>query len=121
MSLAQSITDTQITLSDEAYQLLLKQYSPGYLDPGSGPGTELSNLLARFGIKPKQGCKCRTYQKLMNIWGCDGCEQNIDTILGWLREEAAARRLPYLDMAGRLLVRRAIANARRESSRASES
>ena len=42
------------------------------------------------------------------------CEQNIDEIVGWLREEATKRGLPFLDMAGRLLVKRAIRNARQK-------
>ena len=43
------------------------------------------------------------------------CEANLDTIVGWLREQAEARGLPFLDVAGRMLVRRAIANARRNA------
>jgi hypothetical protein len=40
------------------------------------------------------------------------CEDNLDTIVGWLREQAHSRGLPFVDMAGRMLVRRAIRNAR---------
>lgn len=53
--------------------------------------------------------------------GCDWAEANIGEIVGWLRESAAERGLPFLDVAGRVLVRRAIANARRkEQARAKE-
>jgi hypothetical protein len=52
----------------------------------------------------------------MDIRGCDWCDQNIDTIVGWLQEEAQKRRLPFVDAAGRMLVRRAIANARRQDN-----
>ena len=48
--------------------------------------------------------------------GCDWCQANIDEIVGWLRESAAERGLPFVDAAGRLLVRRAIANARRKEA-----
>jgi hypothetical protein len=48
--------------------------------------------------------------------GCDWCEANIDTIVGWLREEATKRKLPFVDIAGRLLVKRAIRNARKAAS-----
>lgn len=51
----------------------------------------------------------------MNAKGCDWCEAHMDEIVGWLREEAAKRGLPFLDAAGRLLVRRAIRNARRRA------
>jgi len=49
----------------------------------------------------------------MDERGIEWCEQNIDEIVGWLREEAHKRGLPFVDMAGRMLVRRAIRNARR--------
>jgi hypothetical protein len=45
--------------------------------------------------------------------GSDWCEENIDTIVGWLAEEAASRGLPFLNAVGRLLVKRAIHNARK--------
>jgi hypothetical protein len=52
----------------------------------------------------------------MNAWGADESEKRIDEIVGWLREEATKRKLPFIDAAGRLLVRRAIANAKRKST-----
>ena len=81
--------------------------------PNAGPGTELKKLLSRIGIKPKAGCKCLARAVEMDIRGCEWCESNIDTIVGWLLEEATKRGLPFLDAAGRLLVHRAIASARR--------
>jgi hypothetical protein len=53
----------------------------------------------------------------MDAHGCDWCESNIAVITGWLREEASKRGLPFLDVAARLLVRRAIANARKAEAR----
>ena len=50
----------------------------------------------------------------MDANGCDWCEANIEEIVGWLRESAAERGLPFVDIAGRVLVRRAIHNARRK-------
>jgi hypothetical protein len=49
----------------------------------------------------------------MDRRGCDWCAANIDSIVAWLREEATKRKLPFLDIAGRVLVRRAIKNARK--------
>jgi hypothetical protein len=84
--------------------------------PANGPGTELKKLLAKVGITATPDCACNARAAEMDRreqetpgW----CEANLDTIVGWLREQAAARGLPFLDVAGRLLVRRAIANARR--------
>ena len=85
---------------------------------GHGPGTELSRLLKRFGIEPTPTCQCRAKAREMDAWGPDECEkpERIEEVLGVMREEAKARGLPFLDAAGRMLIRRAIANARRASS-----
>jgi len=84
-----------------------------------GPGTELKSLLKKVGINASPNCSCNARARKMNEmeqkepgW----CEAHIDEIVGWLREEATKRKLPFIDAAGRLLVRRAIANARRKSN-----
>jgi hypothetical protein len=90
--------------------------------PTDGPGTELSKLLKRFGIEPTPTCKCRAKAAQMNAWGCDECSkpERIDEVVAVMREEAKARGLPFVDMAGRVLVRRAISNARKEAARATQ-
>jgi hypothetical protein len=80
-----------------------------------GPGTELKKLLAKVGITATPDCACNARAAEMDRQGVEWCEANIDTIVGWLREQAEARGLPFLDMAGRMLVRRAISNARRNA------
>lgn len=110
---ATTVNAKWVIMSDEAYDALFREFSPLYTDPGFGPGTELKKLLAAVGIVPDANCQCNKRAKLMNIWGCDECERRLDEIVGWLREEAAARGLPFVDAAGRVLVRKAIANARR--------
>jgi len=82
-----------------------------------GPGTELSKLLKRIGINPTPACQCLAMQQQMDQWGCDECSkpERIDEVVAVMGAEAAARGLPFLDLAGRLLVRRAIANARRNA------
>lgn len=84
----------------------------------AGPGTELSKLLKRFGIEPTPTCQCRAKARQMDAWGPDECEkpERIEEVLGVMREEAKARGLPFLDVAGRMLIRRAIRNARRAAS-----
>ena len=83
--------------------------------PTHGPGTELSKLLKRVGIEPTPTCQCRAKQQEMDQWGPDECSkpERIDEVVKVMREEAAARGLPFLDAAGRFLVRRAIKNARK--------
>jgi hypothetical protein len=53
----------------------------------------------------------------MDEWGCDECSkpERIEEVVAVMRAEAEARGLPFLDIAGRLLVRRAISNARRNA------
>jgi hypothetical protein len=83
--------------------------------PTSGPGTELSKLLKRFGIEPTPTCACRAKAAEMDAWGPDECErpERIAEVVAVMRAEAEARGLPFLDAAGRMLVRRAIHNARK--------
>ena len=81
--------------------------------PTHGPGTELKKLLSRVGITASPDCSCNARARLMDERGIEWCEANIDEIVGWLREEASKRGLPFVDMAGRMLVKRAIRNARK--------
>jgi len=85
--------------------------------PTSGPGTVLSKLLKRFGVNPTPTCQCRAKAQQMDQWGCDEASkpERIDEVVAVMRAEAEARGLPFLDAVGRLLVRRAISNARRNA------
>jgi len=83
-----------------------------------GPGAELKKLLSRIGITATPNCACNARAAAMDInearepgW----CEAHLEEIVGWLREEAQKRGLPFVDMAGRLLVRRAIKDAKRNA------
>ena len=80
----------------------------------SGPGTELMQILHRIGFRVTPGCQCRQRAETMDQQGCDWCDANINTIVGWLREEATKRGLPFIDAAAAILVRRAIHLARRK-------
>ena len=83
----------------------------------------MSKLLKRFGIEPTPTCKCRAKAAEMDAWGCDEATkpERIREVVAVMREEANARGLPFLDAAGRVLVRRAITNARKaEAARAKE-
>jgi len=80
-----------------------------------GPGTELKKLLAGWPlyIKSTPTCSCNARARKMDEeeardpgW----CAAHLDEIVGWLREEANKRGLPFLDSAGKLLVKKAIKN-----------
>jgi hypothetical protein len=82
--------------------------------PG-GAGTELKKLLGKIGIKASPSCSCNKRAIVMDNNGIEWCENNIDTIIGWLKEEATKRKLPFIDMAGRMLVKKAISNAKKNA------
>jgi len=54
----------------------------------------------------------------MDAWGPDECEkpERQDYILAAMRENAEKRGLPFLDVAGRMLVRRAIKSAKKAAA-----
>lgn len=81
-------------------------------DP-NGPGTVLSKMIKSLGIVMSDSCSCRRHAIEMNTKGNDWCEQNIDTVVSWLREEANRRGLPFVDMVGKLMVNRAIKKSRK--------
>ena len=74
----------------------------------NGPGTILSKMLSKIGIKSTPNCSCRRRAMEMNTRGPEWCSENIDMIVGWLREEPEKRKLPFVDFAGRLLIQRAV-------------
>ncbi len=84
--------------------------------PTTGPGTELKNMLAAWGIHAKKGggCKCRDMEVKMNRWGSD-CTKHMDAIVDHLQAEAKKRGLPFVRRAGEMLVKRAINRFEKES------
>lgn len=80
---------------------------------GEKPGTELHRLLSRLWLNEAKGCGCRSHAAQMDRRGCRWCEANMDTIIGWMRKAAKKRGLPFLDAGARVLIRRAIRNARK--------
>ena len=52
----------------------------------------------------------------MDRQGCEWVAANVDTVVGWLREEAQRRGLPFIDAAGKMLVREALRRARKDAA-----
>lgn len=67
----------------------------------SGPGTTLASILRWFSTST---CDCKKYAQIMDAWGPDVCLEKIETILGWLKESARERNLPYVDFVMRAVV-----------------
>lgn len=78
-----------------------------------GPGTILSQMLSTIGITSSPTCKCKQRAIEMNEKGNDWCEQNVDTILEWMKEESVKRGIPFVQIAARAMVNRAIAKSRK--------
>jgi len=114
--ISQNGDEWTIDVDHPAYPRVSRLPEPVAL-PTSGPGTELSRLLKRLGIEPTPTCSCRAKAAQMDAWGPDECErpERIAEVVAVMRAEAEARGLPFLDLAGRVLVRRAIQNARRNA------
>lgn len=102
-----------------AYPATQKPVSPDDLDaepvaeesdPG-GPGTELKSLLGRIGITSTENCACNAKAAVMDFHGPRWCRDNISMLVGWLREEAENRGLPFFDWAAHQLILVAIRRA----------
>ena len=105
-------TDTHVFIPRDDYDRLRQKYG----GPPPGPGTELKALLKTIGIVAKPNCSCNKRAKVMDEKGCDWCEEHLDEIDGWLAEEAGKRKLPYLSLAGKTLIRLAIRRARKKGN-----
>lgn len=77
----------------------------------TGPGTELKKVLGKLGISERPGCKCNSRAREMDHRGLDWCRNNVEMIVDWLREEAQAQGLPFVELGARMLVRYAIRRA----------
>ena len=78
-----------------------------------GPGTQLSKMIKSLGIHMSDSCSCRRHALEMNSKGNDWCEQNIDTVVGYLEQEAKNRGLPFVKMVGKVMVNRAVKKSRK--------
>ena len=83
-----------------------------------GPGTELENAIKTIEkyvpwLVPKDRCAgCKLLKHQMNKWGPDGCERRIKRILAKMRANAAENGIPFVEIAAKGLVIKAIQSAR---------
>jgi hypothetical protein len=102
-----------LILGDDPSSYLRSLYPKTLEENPNHPGTILSKMIKSVGIQMTDSCSCKRHAIEMNKSGNDWCEANIDTIVGWLREEAKRRNLPFIDAIGKLLVMRAIKKSRK--------
>lgn len=101
--------DVTVLLRDDPEQFKVKHLH-------TGPGTELKKLLEKFGIHSKANCSCNKRAQYMDYAGNDWVEENMDTVVSWLEEEAKKRKLPFFKAAGKILVKKAIANSKKKQA-----
>lgn len=100
-------------LGDDPSKTIRSLYPKTLEEYPNHPGTVLSRMIKSVGIQMTDSCSCKRHALEMNDKGNDWCEQNVDTIVGWLREEASRRKLPFIDAIGKLMVNRAIKKSRK--------
>lgn len=102
-----------IDIPDDVYDALAAKYSGK--QAGKGPGTVLHRLLESIGIKALPSCPCLKRKAIMDSWGWDECQrpERIDEIVGWMREEAALRGLPFVESMVRLALVAGLASGAR--------
>lgn len=95
--------------------LTLRRLFPKTLEEHpNGPGTILASMFSSLGIKSSPTCSCRRHAIEMNEKGNDWCEQNLAVILGWLKDESAKRKIPFVESLASLVVKRAIRLSRQK-------
>jgi hypothetical protein len=100
-------------IKDDTQQKLQSKFPRTLEQDPNGPGTILSNMISTMGIKSSPTCSCRRHAIEMNTNGPEWCEQNMSTILSWLREESQKRSLPYIESVASMVVKRAIRTSKR--------
>lgn len=77
----------------------------------------MKNMLAGwpFYVTASSDCSCNRVAAAMDAWGPDECEkpERMAYIVAAMRENAERMGMPFVELAAKMLVRRAIKNARR--------
>ena len=102
-----------MVLGDDIETTINNQFPKTLEQDPDRPGSILTSMIKTIGIKSSSNCSCRRHALEMNEKGPDWCEQNIDTILSWLKEESQKRKLPYVEFVAKSMVQRAIYKSRK--------
>lgn len=110
---AQAESALKARLGENIQETLQNMYPRTLEQDPNGPGSILTGMIKTLGISSSSTCSCRRHALEMNDKGPDWCEQNMETILSWLRDEAKKRGLPFVDMVGKAMIQRAINRSRK--------
>lgn len=121
MLAAGTVEGDYVQIPDTTYDKLFLKYV-GFIRP-CGPGCQLKRILAAWGFNAQPGCKCEAHAAVMDDWGPDECvkPERLAEILGWLKEEAGVRGMPFIPAVASVGVRRAISLARKNAKAVAES
>lgn len=73
-----------------------------------GPGSILKEDLAAWGFKERENCNCGQYARMMDLNGPQWCLDQMDKILGWMKQSAHQRKLPFSRLVGKKFVKDAV-------------
>ena len=99
--------------NDDIQSFLQHQFPRTLEDDPYGPGSILASMFSMIGIKSTPTCSCRKHALEMNKNGIEWCEENIPTILGWLKEECNKRKIPYVETVAKMMVNKSISKAKK--------
>jgi hypothetical protein len=102
-----------VVLGDDPASYLRSRFPKTLEENPNGPGSILTNMIKSIGIKSSSSCSCRRHALEMNDNGPEWCEQNLDTIVSWLKDESKKRGLPFIEAVGKMMVNRAIAKSKK--------
>jgi hypothetical protein len=111
LSFAEKIEDDIVYMLEKNYVSLVAKYRIRKVSGGKstgGVGSTLKSLLKKIGITATPNCSCNRRAAEMDKLGPQWCRDNIDAIVGWLKEEAVKRNLPFVEFAAKKLVQLAI-------------
>ena len=101
------------TLGSDPTSVLQSLFPPTLEQDPYGPGTILSSMIKKFGIHMTPHCSCMAKALSMNEKGPDWCEENLDKIVEWLKEESKNRKIPFIEPVVRMIVQQAIQKSRK--------
>lgn len=103
----ENIDNEIFILEDEIYENLCKKYKKN-----EGVGFELKKMFSSVGIKiEEESFIDKKFRDIDNL-GIEWCELNNKIILYWLELESRERKIPFVRIVGRLLLLKAIKNAK---------
>jgi len=87
----QTVNEVTILIADK---LRIEADKPRLHKIGNGPGSRLASIFSWF-VNTDPSCGCEARAAIMDAWGPEGCRENHNTILHWLRDSAHHHNIPF--------------------------